>query len=190
MDAGHAVQLLEQLDGQRHSEPGPNTISAYAVDTSGNFSPTNTVSFFYVVTAQLVVPNTGKGTVSPNYNGQFLAIGSNYSMTATATTGSGFAFTNWTGGTNLPFSVLTNKPKLTFTMESNLTLIANFVDVTPPGITITSPTANQRWSNSIFTATGTAKDNVRCPTCSANLTAAVGRRPPPATPLGPIGRPL
>ncbi len=140
--------------------PGPNIISAYAVDSSGSFSPTNSVSVFDVVTAQLVVTNTGKGTISPDYNGQSLAIGSNYSMTAIATTAAGFAFTNWTGGTNQPFSVLTNKPKVTFQMASNLTLIANFVDVTPPTITITSPTTSQRWSNSTFTAMGTAKDNV------------------------------
>jgi hypothetical protein len=140
---------------------GPNTISAYAEDTSGNFSSTNSISFFYVVTATLVVTNTGKGTLSPDYNNQSLAIGSNYSMTATATAAAGFAFTNWTGGTNQPFTILTNRPKLTFTMESNLTLIANFVDVTPPSLTLTSPTAHQRWSNSLFTATGTARDNVQ-----------------------------
>ena len=82
-------------------------------------------------------------------------------MTATATPGSGFAFTNWTGGTNEPFGILTNKPKLTFTMESNLTLMANFVDVTPPRLAITAPTANERWSNGVFTVKGTASDNVR-----------------------------
>jgi len=142
--------------------PGTNTVRAYAVDFSGNFSkPTNSVSFVYVVTAPLAAQTNGRGTVSPDYNGQSLAIGQNYSMTAAATPGAGFAFTNWTGGTNLPLSLLTNKPKLTFLMESNLTLVANFVDVEPPSITITSPTANQRWSNSIFTATGTARDNVQ-----------------------------
>ena len=46
-------------------------------------------------------------------------------------------------------------------MASNLTLIANFVDVTPPSLAITAPTANQRWSNSTFTVTGTASDNVQ-----------------------------
>ncbi len=141
--------------------PGANTICAYAADTSSNASPIVSVTNFYVVTAQLAVTNTGRGTISPDYNGQSLAIGSNYSMTAAATTAAGFAFTNWTGGTNLPFSVLTNKPKLTFTMESNWTFIANFVDDTPPTITVTSPTANERWSNSTFTATGMAKDKVQ-----------------------------
>ena len=140
--------------------PGLNTVRAYAVDTSGNVSTnTNTVSFFYVVTAPLVVQTNGRGTVSPNYNGQSLANGSNYSMTATAATG--FRFTNWTGGTNLPFSVLTNNARLSFPMESNLTLIANFVDIAPPTNTITFPTNNQRWSNNTITVTGTAMDNVQ-----------------------------
>ena len=124
-------------------------------NAAGNPSLTNSVSFVYVMTASLVVQTNGKGTVSPNYNGQFLAIGQNYSMTATAMPESGFVFTNWTG------SLPTNNPKLTFRMASNLTLIANFVDAKPPTIVITSPTANQRWSNSTFTVTGTAKDNVR-----------------------------
>ena len=140
--------------------PGSNTLRAYAVDTSGNFStPTNSVSFFYIVTAPLIVQTNGRGTFSPDYNGQSLAIGSNYSMSATAS--AGFAFTDWTGGTNLPLGILTNKSKLTFTMESNLTLVASFVDVTPPTIAISSPTSSLRWSNSTFTATGTAKDNVQ-----------------------------
>ncbi|MGA2544551.1 MAG: Ig-like domain-containing protein, partial [Verrucomicrobiota bacterium] len=140
--------------------PGTNTVRAYAVDTSGHLStPTNSVSFFYVVTAPLVVQTNGRGTVSPDYNGRSLAIGSNYFMTATAATG--FKFTNWTGGTNLPWSVLTNNAKLTFLMASNLNLIANFVDVEPPGIAIISPTLNQRWSNSTFTVKGTASDNVQ-----------------------------
>jgi hypothetical protein len=140
---------------------GLNTVRAYAVDTGGILSTnTNSISFYYILTAPLVVQTNGRGTISHDYNNNLLAIGSNYSMTATAVPGSGFAFTNWTGGTNQPFGVLTNKAKLTFTMESNLTLIADFVDVTPPGLTVTSPTASQRWSNSTFTAAGTAKDNV------------------------------
>ncbi len=140
--------------------PGTNILRAYAVDTSGNIStPTNQVTFFYVVTAPLIVQTNGRGTFSPNYNGQLLAIGSNYSISASAS--SGFAFSDWTGGTNLPLGILTNQSKLTFTMKSNLTLVAGFVDVTPPTLGISSPTSNLRWSNSTFTATGTAKDNVQ-----------------------------
>jgi hypothetical protein len=141
--------------------PGSNTISAMAVDLDGTDSAITSVECFCAVTTPLEVLTNGSGTVSSNYNKQWLVIGKNYSMTATAAPGSGFAFANWTGGTNLPFSVLTNKPRLTFTMASNLTLAANFVDVAPPGISISLPARNGRWSNSIFTASGTAKDNVQ-----------------------------
>ncbi|MGO8835946.1 MAG: beta strand repeat-containing protein [Limisphaerales bacterium] len=132
---------------------GSNTVQAYAVDTSGNVSKTNSVIFDYVVSAVLTVNTNGTGTISPNYNGAWLQIGQNYSMTATA--GTGFSFTGWTG------SITTNGATLQFTMASNLTFTANFVDVTRPTNTITAPTAGQRWSNSTFTVTGTASDNVQ-----------------------------
>ena len=132
---------------------GSNTIQAYAVDTSGNVSTTNTVIFDYIVSGVLTVNTNGKGTVSPNYNGTWLQIGQNYSMTATAA--AGFAFVNWTG------SIVTNGATLQFTMASNLTFTANFADVAKPTNTITAPTAGQRWSNSTFTVTGTASDNVQ-----------------------------
>ena len=131
--------------------PGTNVIRAVAVDTSGNVSATNSVSFVYVQSAQLIVLTNGLGTVSPNYNGAWLQIGKNYSMTATA--GSGFQFTNWTG------SLVTNGATLTFTMASNLAFTANFVDVTRPTLTVTSPTSGQRVSNAVFTVRGTAGDN-------------------------------
>jgi len=132
---------------------GSNTVQAYAVDTSGNVSTTNTVIFDYIVSGVLTVNTNGNGTVSPNYNGAWLQIGQNYSMTATAT--AGFAFVNWTG------SIVTNGATLQFTMASNLTFTANFADATKPTNTITAPTAGQRWSNSTFTVTGTASDNVQ-----------------------------
>jgi uncharacterized repeat protein (TIGR03803 family) len=135
--------------------PGTNLLKAYAVDGAGNISTTSTVSFVYVVSAPLTVLTNGLGTVSPNYNGALLQIGVNYSMTAAAA--SGFGFVNWTDENGNP---LTNSTTLKFLMESNLTFTANFVDVTKPTLTVTSPTAGQRWSNEVFTVTGTAKDNV------------------------------
>jgi uncharacterized repeat protein (TIGR02543 family) len=132
--------------------PGTNTIAAYAVDTSDNVSATDSVSFVYVLTAPLTVLTNGNGMVSPNYNGDLLQIGQSYSMTASAA--AGFAFTGWTG------SLTTNGATLKFTMASNLTFTANFVDTTKPVVSIVSPTANEDWSNSVFTVTGTVKDNV------------------------------
>jgi cyclophilin family peptidyl-prolyl cis-trans isomerase len=138
--------------------PGTNTLAAYSVDSSGNVSMTNRVSFVYVVSAPLQLQITGRGTLSPNYSNAWLAINRTYSMTATPQ--SGFAFVNWTGGTNLPLAVLTNGRSVRFSMTSNLTLQANFVDTNKPACTITSPTSNQRWSNVVVTVKGTAKDNV------------------------------
>ena len=45
-------------------------------------------------------------------------------------------------------------------MATNLALVANFVDITRPTLSIVSPTLNQQWSNATFTATGKANDNV------------------------------
>ena len=138
---------------------GPNTIQAYALDTSGNVSATNNVSINYVVSAPLTVQVIGKGTFSPNYTNP-VAIGTTNSITATATTGSGFAFANWLGGTSQPLTLLGTAPTLKFVMASNLTLQANFVDVTPPTITITTPTAGLSVSNAGYTVTGKCADNV------------------------------
>ena len=135
--------------------PGTNTIAAYSMDTSSNLSATDTVSFVYATappTALLTVLTNGSGTISPNYNGSLLQIGQSYSMTASAS--AGFGFKNWTG------SATTNSATLKFTMTSNLTFMANFVDVQKPVASIVSPTANESWSNAAMTVSGTSGDNV------------------------------
>ena len=137
--------------------PGTNTLKAYAVDAAGNLSTTNSVSLQYVVTNQLQVQMSGRGTISPNYSNAWLEIGRGYSMTATAT--NGFAFTNWVISTNWIGGMTTNNTIVQFLMQSNLTLQANFADVTKPTNTITAPTANQQWSNFLFNVTGKAGDN-------------------------------
>ena len=134
--------------------PGTNTIAACAVDPSGNSSLINTVKLDYILSSPLTVKIVGEGTLTPNYNGQLLAIGTSHTMTAAGT--NGFHFYYWSGG--VPMSA---NSTLTFTMASNLSIIANFKDVTPPvKPTITFPTANQKWSNSVITVTGKASDNV------------------------------
>ena len=132
---------------------GTNTIAAYAVDTNGNFSLTNQVSLDCVLYTVLTVQTNGHGTVSPNYNGAWLQLGQSYAMTATAS--AGYGFTGWTG------SSTTNGATLLFVMASNLTFTANFIVVTNPTLTITAPVSGQRWSNAVFTVTGTARDNLR-----------------------------
>jgi hypothetical protein len=138
--------------------PGTNTFRAYAVDPMDNLSPTRTVVFSYILSDRLTVGMTGRGTLTPNYSNAVLEINRSYSMTANLIAGSGYTFVNWTDGVG---NVLTNGRSLQFLMVSNLTLVANFVDTNRPVVAITSPTANQRWSNAVFTARGTATDNHR-----------------------------
>ena len=136
---------------------GTNSLQAYAVDSSGNVSTTNSVSFDYVVTNQLQIRATGLGTVSPNYSNAWLEIGRNYSITSAPA--SGFVFTNWIVSTNWIGGATVTGTNLPFMMQSNLTLQANFLDVTKPTIAFTAPTSGQRWSNTVFTIQGTAGDN-------------------------------
>ena len=139
------------------SAPGTNIIQAYSMDSSGNVSPTNKVNLDYVVTNQLQVLTVGLGTIKPNYSNAWLEIGRDYSMTATPA--KGFVFTNWVVSTNWLGGVATNKSTVQFMMQSNLTLQANFLDVTKPGLTIKSPTAGQKMTNALATIIGTATDN-------------------------------
>jgi hypothetical protein len=136
--------------------PGTNKIQVLAADSSGNLSPISTSTVLYVLSDRITLLTNppGAGTISGVASGQMLEI--NRKATATAKAAGGWAFTNWT---TCAGEVLTNKPVITFVMESNLCLQANFVDVTPPTMAITAPTANQRWSNALFTVNGTAKDN-------------------------------
>jgi len=132
-------------------------VRAYAIDTTGIKSLTNTVSLQFVVTNRLLVSASGKGTLSPNYSNSWLEIGRNYSMKATA--GSGFVFTNWVVSTNWAGSATTNNATVKFMMQSNLTLQVNFADVAKPTTTITSPTAGQKMTNALANVKGTARDN-------------------------------
>lgn len=137
--------------------PGTNSISAYAIDTSGNVSPTNSMSFDFVVTNQLQISITGRGTVSPNYTNAWLEIGRNYSITSAPA--SGFVFTNWLVSTNWIGGAVVTGTNWQFMMQSNLTAQANFLDVTKPTLTITVPTTGQKMTNALATIIGTAADN-------------------------------
>jgi len=132
--------------------PGPNTLAAYAVDSLGRSSTTNSVKFVYVLRARPIVQTIGEGTVTPNYSGQLLQIGNTYSMTAVAA--AGFKFTDWTG------SAPTTKATVSFVIASNLTFTANFADVAPPANVIKYPAVGQKVTNALIIAAGGAKDNV------------------------------
>jgi hypothetical protein len=169
--AAPLVNNWSNWDAQATLTPGTNTFAAYAVDTSGNVSTTNSVKVVYILNTMLSVRTNGSGTVSPNLNGQSLAIGTTYSMTATA--GTGFMFTNWTGGTSLPLTLVTNGPTLRFVMQSNLLLQANFVDTSKPVVAITNMTSGMLVSNAAFTMIGTATDNVAVASVFVSLSNSV-----------------
>jgi hypothetical protein len=100
--------------------PGTNTLCVRVRDAAGNWSPAVTRQLTRVVYAPLALSLSGDGTVlAPSLDLSRLEIGRNYTLTAMA--GTGYIFSNWTG------SATVYRTRLTFTMESNLTLQANFV---------------------------------------------------------------
>lgn len=136
-------------------KPGSNTLEICAIDGSGNLSPTNKLSFYYAVSAMLSVSvNNTNNRVSPNYDKSLLEIGRNYTLVAQPA--AGFIFTNWTDYNG---SIITNSASLQFTMRSGLALIANFIDVSKPLISVSFPKQLQRTSNSLLTVSGRVNDN-------------------------------
>jgi len=111
---------------------------------------TGVVHVVAAVTSPLTVIVHDKGTVSPDLNGQALLVGGTYTITANP--GAGFTFAGWTGG------LTSSAPRLTFVMQSNLVLEANFVDATPPAVIVTAPPANARLTNNTVRLQGTSSD--------------------------------
>lgn len=99
--------------------PGSNTIAVYSIDTSGNSSSTSSRTLFRVVSNAVQILTAGSGTVSPDLHGLGLEIGRKYTVTAIPS--AGHVFSNWSGAIDAA------APRLTFLMESNLVLQANFV---------------------------------------------------------------
>ena len=136
--------------------PGTNTFSAYAVGNIGGNSSTNTVNFIFVMLTPLTVRTNGEGSISPNYDGVPLQIGTAYSMTATSPI-AGFGLQTWTDASN---NVITNVATLNFVMASNLTFVANLGDITPPVLAITSVVTNTGGDPTSLIISGTASDNI------------------------------
>lgn len=97
---------------------GSNIVSAFAVDVNGNRSKTNSIVAAYLPSSRLTIDIVGSGTVSPGLSGELLALGHSYTVTASPDKGS--VFSNWTGDVNYGL------PGLTFVMQSNMFLQANF----------------------------------------------------------------
>ena len=144
--------------------PGTNTIRAYSVDSAVNNSSTATVVFTYAPGAVMQVQTNGAGTVTPAYNGLVLEIGKSYKMTAKAVAKASI-FTNWTYGISGP--VATNKTIITFVMQSNLVLTANFRSLLAPAVALASVAAvAPATPQAAIVVDGSAKDWANIPRSS------------------------
>ena len=105
---------------------GTNFLEAYGLNIVGTPSMTNSVTFVSGITsAPVSVLVLGSGSVSPNYDSQWLELGREFKITAKPK--SGFLFSDWEQAVNGEARGTSSNRTLTFTMESNLTLTANFV---------------------------------------------------------------
>jgi hypothetical protein len=98
--------------------PGTNLFVIQATDAATNTSLVVTRKFIHVVNLPFTNQIVGAGSVSPNLNGRLLEVGRRYTITAVPAASNLFAF--WSGGANSAVA------KLTFTMSSNLVIVANF----------------------------------------------------------------
>ena len=99
--------------------PGTNTFGAKSVDTSTNESTVVSRRFFYVISNALTLQTNGAGVISPNLDGLGLELGRGYTITALPSPGN--IFSNWNVG------LTSSVARLSFLMQSNLILQANFV---------------------------------------------------------------
>ena len=124
------------------ASPLQNTIHVYALSGDGFASPTNTVSFSFVLTnfTQIVKNNKTIGRLSilinptgpakapnrvaPLKDGAEVAVGSHVSLTAVP--GRNQIFSNWIYGSAAPYST-TNALTIKFVMQTNFVAKANFV---------------------------------------------------------------
>jgi plastocyanin len=115
-----AVSGTTQWSGTVTLAPGNNIVHVRSVDLAGNTSFPATRYFTYISEAVLTVQVVGNGTVTPDLDGHTLQIGKVYTVTARPAAGQVFA--GWQGVT-----VGASAPRLSFTMASNLVLVATFV---------------------------------------------------------------
>jgi len=101
-------------------DPGTNEFLFQAVDLVGNASAIQRVVVFHTVTQLLNLTILGEGLVSGAANGQPLEIGQTYWLMATPKPGN--YFSNW-----IADGVAVSSPTLSFVMQSNTVIQANFV---------------------------------------------------------------
>ena len=126
---GNVPGLTSFWDGSDDLFDGDNATVYYLPGATGwstNFAGAPAV----MGNPTLTLLTNGLGSITPGDNGALLPLGAKFTLTATPH--HGFKFVNWTGGTNQPLTVLTNGPKLQFTMQLNEILQANFVETSRP----------------------------------------------------------
>ncbi len=134
------------------------TIGARTVSTNANYS-------FIPTASEAVVANfspfeyTIQTAISPAQGGITSGGGvkaCDSLVTLTARAKPGFKFTNWVANG----VVQSEKPTFNFTVDSAATVTANFLDIAPPRVTITSPAPGLRTTSGAITISGKAQDNV------------------------------
>jgi uncharacterized repeat protein (TIGR02543 family) len=177
------VSLRFELEGPQNTKAGvvvPSTggrwqeqvypISSFAgmVDLSQMYglflmSSTDGPATFYVdnvrwIKAQpsvagLVVRTNG---LCPTAAEQALQLQVNQTYSITAGRYLGYVFRNWTDGAG---NVLSAHRKVSFVMQSNLVLVANYSDVMKPTLRITAPISGSRLTNATVKVQGSIKEN-------------------------------
>jgi len=89
------------------------------IDLFGRFDVTYKSIRQYIDTGPVTVTINGLGSVSPNYNNQFLDFGHTYTITAKPA--ANYVFAGWSG------TISSTSPTLTFTVQGATALQANFV---------------------------------------------------------------
>jgi hypothetical protein len=101
--------------------PGTNVVTVKAVDSVGRESASAARSVVYKTLSPIALVTNGVGRVVGVTNRQLLMVGGSYKVTATP--GAGQLLSNWCASSGWT----TAQNPLTFMMESNLVLTANFV---------------------------------------------------------------
>lgn len=104
--------------------PGVNAIRVYGQDLAANISFTKPAMCTYEPGVVMTVQINGEGSVKRSYDGQVLEVGKKYKMKAKSKSKKVSVFSNWTYGVG--GALASDKSKITFTMQSNLVLTANF----------------------------------------------------------------
>jgi peptidyl-prolyl cis-trans isomerase A (cyclophilin A) len=97
---------------------GSNVLEAYAMDTNGTLSATQSVQFSYFQNYLLSLSTNGSGKITLNQKSASLPAGAR--VTATATPAANWIFTGWSG------DAASNTAAITLVLRTNLSLQASF----------------------------------------------------------------